>query len=141
MEDFFSLVVVVAVFAGITMLVLRINPYYRGDPRQGVLVSYSPSECIEMATAHMARAGYSIAYVGQRSATYTRPKKPNTDIGILLLLLGIIPGLLYFGLFRGTLTSTVFASPIKDGTHLIFSGDDDKAQRELFDWACENLAT
>ncbi len=69
----------------------------------------------------------------------SRPK-PNTDIGILLLLLGLIPGLLYFGLFRRTLTSTVLASPIKDGTHLIFSGDDAKAQRELFDWACENLA-
>ncbi len=135
------MVVVVAVFAGITMLVLRSNQaYYSGDPRQGVLVSYSPSECIEMATAHRAQAGYSIAHLGQRSATYTRPKKPNTDIGILLLLLGLIPGLLYFGLFRGTLTSTVLASPIKDGTHLIFSGDDAKAQRELFDWACENLA-
>ncbi len=132
----------IAVLAGVIMLVSRSNQaYYRSDPSQGVLVSYSPSECIEMATAHMARAGYSIAHVGQSSATYTRPKKPNTDIGILLLLLGIIPGLLYFGLFRGTLTSTVLASPIKNGTHLIFSRDDVKAQRELFDWACENLAT
>lgn len=141
MEDVLRIIVVVAILAGVAMLVVRNNrAYYRDDPSQGVLVNQGPAECVEMATFHMVRAGYSVAYAGETTATYTRPKKPNTDIGILLLLLGLIPGLLYFGLFRGTLTTTLVASRIKDGTHLIFSGDDAEAQRELFMWACEKLA-
>ena len=140
-NDLLRWIVAAAVLVGVVALVVRNNrAYSHYDPARGLLLSSSPKECIRRATAHMAEQGYSVAHAGDTTATYTRPKKPDTATGIFLLLFGLIPGLLYFGLFRGTATSTLVAVPDDDDeTRLIFSGDDVTAQRELFRWAHENL--
>ncbi len=87
----------------------------------------------------MVGQGYTLSRKGAASATFTRPKKPNNDIGCLLLLLGIVPELLYFGLFRGTQTTTAVATTGPLGTNLILSEDDARAQRDMSRWAPETL--
>jgi hypothetical protein len=103
-------------------------------------VDLPPSEAIEAATSYMVMRGYTVSYKGETSATFSRPKKPSNDIGCLLLLLGIIPGLLYYGLFRRTLNTSVVAVSGPAGTQLTFSGDDAAARYDLMDWAKEHAA-
>lgn len=139
-NDAWRVIAFLALVAGAAVLVVRNNRAYRRvDPGLSLVVLRKPRECIQAATAHMAQKGYSVAHVGDTSATYTRARKPNTGVGVLLLLLGLIPGLLYFGLFKGTARSTLVATPDDDRTRLIFSGDDAEAQLELYRWAKEDL--
>jgi hypothetical protein len=55
-------------------------------------------------------------------------------VGLLLLLLGIIPGLLYFGLYKGVYTISLAATPEKGGTRLVVSGDDRTGRQVLAQW-------
>lgn len=99
-----------------------------------LLLAGSPKEAVDLVMAHMAHEGFVVAHRGETGATFTRPKKPKTDTGCLLLLLGIIPGLLYFGLFKGVYTTSVVASSEGDGTRLVVSGDDYYAYDRLARW-------
>jgi hypothetical protein len=105
-----------------------------------VAVDASPQEAVDAATSYMVGRGFALSHKSENSATFTRPKKPNNDIGCLLLLIGIIPGLLYFGLFKGTATTTVLATNGPAGTQLMISGDDANAGYTLRDWAKDTLA-
>lgn len=98
-----------------------------------------PPDPLRSVVAYMVGRGFAIAYRDEGTATFTRPKKPSTDIGCLLLLLGIVPGLLYFGLFRGTQTTTLAAVPSEICTQLLVSGDDYRGRRELADWIRRTL--
>jgi hypothetical protein len=111
-------------------------------PGQGPLfLNCSPIECIDAVTGFLVQRGFAIAYRSDTAATFTRPKKADTELGCILLLLGLIPGLLYFGLFKGTLTTTVTALRSDTRTtQLVFSGDDLRTQAELTRWTRENLA-
>lgn len=100
----------------------------------GLAVAASPAEAVDAATAYMVQNGYAISHKGDTSATFTRPKKPNNDIGCLLLLLGVLPGLLYFGLSQGVYTTTIVATREPGETRLVLSGDDAKAHRDLSRW-------
>lgn len=103
--------------------------------RQPRYFAESPRECVEEATAYMVGNGFAVAQQSSATVTFTRPKKPSTDIGCLLLLLGIIPGLLYFGLFKGTYTTTLVARRGNVGTEMVVSGDDARGHRQLTEWA------
>jgi hypothetical protein len=117
------------------IVVLVITSRRRAEQEQRSLeVGVSPEEAIDVVTTHMVRNGFAIAYRGDTSVTFTRPKRANADIGCLLLLLGIIPGLLYFGLFKGTQTTTVIATHNQGRTELALSGDDRDARRDLAVW-------
>lgn len=96
-----------------------------------VFVSVPPRRCLEQAAVLMAERGFSLAASTERSLTFTRPKKANTDIGCLLLLLGVVPGLLYFGLYKGTQSTTLVAVPEGGGSRLIVTGDDKEGRRYL----------
>jgi hypothetical protein len=89
----------------------------------------------------MVQQGFAISHRNDTSATFTRRKPANTDIGCLLLLLGIVPGLLYFGLFKGTWTTTVFATTGPAETQLMISGDDRRAQTSLHRWVRAEMGT
>jgi hypothetical protein len=99
-----------------------------------LFVKEQPATSINRVVTRMAQSGYVIAYRDSTTATFTRPKKPDLDIAVLLLLLGIIPGLLYIGLYRGTATTTVVAVEGNDATQLLLSGDDYRVQAELVRW-------
>lgn len=106
-------------------------------PPSSLYVSLPPKRSMEFITSEMLREGLSIAYRDETAVTFTRAKKPNADLAILLLVLGIIPGLLYLGLFRGTATTTITAVRFGDGTQLALSGDDRNAQNHVA-WIVEN---
>lgn len=129
--------------AGLIIMVLAVGflvgvaVYMRTGSRthqDSLFVSISPQESIERISAEMVQGGYAVAHRGEMTATFTRPKKPKTDTGCLLLLLGIIPGLLYFGLFKGTYTTSVVAVRESSGTRLVISGDDYHARQRLSRW-------
>lgn len=113
----------------------------RDKPKQSAALtpSCTPEQAAARTTIYMAQRGYAIAHAGQATATFTRPKKPNLDVGILLLLLGIIPGLLYFGLFRGTQAVSLAALETQEGSEIIISGDDREGRDTLSRWIRENL--
>ncbi len=129
-------IAMVTLVVGVAVLVVRNNRAYRREqPRTDFVVVRPPAECIEGATAYMARMGYAVAHVGGKTATFVRPKKPDTGVGVVLLLLGLIPGLLYFGLFGGTYTTTLVAVPEGRGARLLLSGDDPDGRKDLYGWA------
>jgi hypothetical protein len=91
------------------VVVLGLRARSAENVRAGLLLAHPPAECIDAVMGYMVQRGFAVTYRGDTTATFTRPKKPNMDIGCLLLLLGLVPGLLYFGLYKGTLTTTVTA--------------------------------
>ena len=139
----FVLLLIVGVVVILGLRQRRRQHRAEGD-RAGLVLAHPPTECIEAVTGYMVRRGFAITYRDDTTATFTRPKKPSTDLGCLLLMLGVIPGLLYYGLFKGTLTTTVTAQRAEAGTHLMVSGDDEATRdgviRWARGWAQENLA-
>ncbi len=118
------------------VVILGLRQRHRAeDDRAGLVLAHPPTECIEAVTGYMVRRGFAITYRDDTTATFTRPKKPSTDLGWLLLMLGVIPGLLYYGLYKGTLTTTVTAQRAEAGTHLMVSGDDEATQEAVIRWA------
>ena len=100
----------------------------------------SPDKAVVEATPYMVMRGYTVSYKGETSATFVREQKPSNDIGCLLLLFGIVPGLLYYGLFRRTPSTSVVAVSGPAGTQLTFSGDDATARCDLVEWSKEHAA-
>jgi len=130
----------IIIFLFLGGFVALIRYAFREDPPDPLMVSGAPAATVDATAGFMTSRGFAISHQGETSATFTRPKKPSMETGILLLLLGIIPGLLYFGLFRGTQTTTVLAMAGPAGTTLTLSGDDTKARGDLTRWARESLA-
>jgi len=112
-----------------------------GSVDTAIAVDDSPSEAVDAVVSYMVLQGFAISHRDDTSATFTRTKGPNTDIGCLLLLLGIVPGLLYFGLYKGTWTTTVLATTGPAGTQLMISGDDRRAQTSLHRWVRSEMGT
>ncbi|MBW3591453.1 MAG: hypothetical protein KY393_06370 [Actinobacteria bacterium] len=118
------------VLAGVVVLIR-----YRKRPNtSGLFIGGPPRESIRRITARMVRDGYAIAYRDEGTATFTRSKKPDLDLTVLLLILGIIPGLLYIGLHKGVSTTTVTAIEDDGGSEIILSGDDHRALDGLARW-------
>ncbi len=111
----------------------------RPRDRTALTVNASPKESVEDVVAYMAASGYLIAFHGETSATFTRAKKADVGIGCLLLLLGVVPGLLYFALAGSTQAVSVTAMRGDVGTSLILSGDDRNGLYELRDYIRSDL--
>jgi hypothetical protein len=80
-----------------------------------IAASESPDAATERAVSYMVSLGFVLSQKTDTSATFSRRKRPNTDVGILLLLLGIVPGALYFLLAGGERRTTVEAVPAEVG--------------------------
>ena len=93
----------------------------------------SPEAATDRAVSYMVSLGFVLSQKTDTSATFSRRKRPNTDVGILLLLLGIVPGALYFLLAGGERRTTVLAVPAEGGrgARLTVSGDDPEARKLL----------
>jgi hypothetical protein len=128
-------------FLFILALVILIVYGIRRSGKTAIAVDDSPSEAVDAVVSYMVLQGFAISHRDATSATFTRRKPANTDIGCLLLLLGIVPGLLYFGLFKGTWTTTVLATTGPAGTQLMISGDDRRAQTSLHRWVRAEMGT
>jgi hypothetical protein len=131
----------ILVFFILALLILIAYWIRVGSVDTAIAVDDSPSQAVDAVVSYMVLQGFAISHRDDTSATFTRTKGPNTDIGCLLLLLGIVPGLLYFGLFKGTWTTTVLATTGAAGTQLMISGDDRRAQTSLRRWARAEIGT
>ena len=131
-QAFAALAVLVGLLVG---LIVFVRVVFRVVPPEPIVLGVPPSKAVDGVAGYMVSNGFTIAQIGETTATFVRPKKPNTDVGVLLLLLGIIPGLLYFGLFRGTQTTSIHAAAATTGTTLTLSGDDVNGRDMLERWA------
>jgi hypothetical protein len=132
---------VILVFFILALLILIAYWIRVGSVDTAIAVDDSPSEAVDAVVSYMVLQGFAISHRDDTSATFTRGKPPSTDIGCLLLLLGIVPGLLYFGLYKGTWTTTVLATTGPAGTQLMISGDDRRAQTSLHRWVRAEMGT
>ncbi len=90
--------------------------------RVQIFASCAPEECIEALATRAISKGYGNAGITRTSATFTKETGPNGCTGCLLLLLGIIPGVVYFALARGQRSLSVSASVQDEKTRLVFTG-------------------
>ncbi len=126
MDNLIGVIVLAALVAGIVV-------YFREKEAnaQRLNLSDSPRGNLDFIVGEMVKSDFTIANRDSTTATFTRPKKPNADLAIVLLILGIIPGLLYLGLYRGTATITVTAIEHNGDTQILLSGDDHRAKGSL----------
>lgn len=88
-----------------------------GDAKLSKVTSIAPKEVLSSAATYfIAKGGWEIAYQTDDTLVLRNRSGASVPMGCLLLLLGIIPGLLYFLLAKGTeSTLTIQASPQDSG--------------------------
>ncbi len=77
-----------------------------------------PETVLRQATRRYREAGWDVADTGDTAMTFTRRARPNTGVAILLLLLLIVPGVVYWFVAKRTLTTAVVAEPVPDGSEV-----------------------
>lgn len=97
-------------------------------------VPQPPSEVIAGAVAKMAARGHTVNSSSDAMVSFTRTQRADQATGCFLLLLGIIPGLLYFGMFRRTMTTTISVIGREGETLIVLSGDDIRGRKALVRW-------
>ena len=105
---------------------------------RGPLIPLSAQEALNSASSYMTRKGFTIESRSDASVTFSNRKKPSDGIGCLLLLLGIVPGVLYFALAGRQVRSTLAVIP--EGAHCRaqIGGESDPGYRHLRKW-CGSL--
>jgi hypothetical protein len=84
--------------------------------------SLSPDEAIESAERALVVAGWQVVSKRSGAATFRAETKGSCLVALLLLLIGLIPGILYLA-FRGrTMTIDVSTTPAASGTVVRFQG-------------------
>ena len=73
---------------------------------------------LRQATRRYREAGWSVRDSGDEAMTFTRRGRPNAGIAILLLLVLIVPGVVYWFVVRRTLVTTVTTLPVVDGSEV-----------------------
>ncbi|HEV2529285.1 MAG TPA: hypothetical protein VGT61_12645 [Thermomicrobiales bacterium] len=77
-----------------------------------------PETILRQATRRYREAGWQVATTSETAMTFTRRARPNTGIAILLLLVLVVPGVVYWFVAKRTLTTTVLAEPVPDGSEV-----------------------
>jgi hypothetical protein len=149
-----TLVALIAVLAALAFIMRRISPRSNQPP----LLPQVPEAAISEIVAHMARAGYIVTNSGPASATFSRHKRPDWQVIVLILVVAVISigpleqaflllllwwfvlavvlvcYLLYFPIVRPTNTTGVTALGTVFGTDIVVSGNDRKARAEVDRW-------
>ncbi len=97
-------------------------------------VSVAPAKAIEGAMMRMTSQGYSVETTYEGSITFARTEGPSIIVGLILLILGIVPGLIYFLIPRSPKHTTLIAEEVPGGSKLTLGGDDFHGQRTLREW-------
>jgi hypothetical protein len=126
-------------FIFIVLIVAALISRSRNKDTGAIAVDASPTQAVDEAVSYMVTQGLILSHKADTSATFSRPQRPKTEIGCLLLLLGIVPGVLYFALIRGTRHTSVIATSGPAGTQMVISGDDPTARGSFHRWAREVL--
>ncbi len=101
---------------------------------RGPLIPLDAQEALNSASSYMTRKGFTIESRSDASLTFSNRKRPSGDIGCLLLLLGIVPGVLYFALAGRQVRCTLTVIP--EGAHCRaqIGGESDTGYRHLRKW-------
>lgn len=103
---------------------------------QPLVSQHSPAETLAFLIQHLVIKGcvpvHESAGEGLRWATLSRRINPNFGVGCILLLLGLLPGILYFLFAGGNVQVTIMTRLRASGTgsEIILSGDDSGAKAE-----------
>lgn len=109
--------------------------YERMVWERGVLVTdTAPAQVLDLAASHMVGRGYAIESRQPNSLTFSHREEPNVPLGCFLLLLGLVPGVLYFLLAGGDRRTTLLATEEGEGCRVYVSGDAGRGQQELREW-------
>lgn len=81
-------------------------------------VPLRPESIIRQAIRRYRETGWTMKDASETAATFERRGRPNAGIVVLLLLVLIVPGVLYWVLARRTVTTTLAATAVPDGTEL-----------------------
>lgn len=120
----------IVLLAPVVRRVTRVNPVQRPDPDAGTFDA-APDEILSGLVAHMTSRRYSLDGGFGSTVTFSHRIGPNLVIGILLLLLGIIPGVLYFLLAGSTMHCGATANRTDKGTRVTVNGPDIEGMREM----------
>lgn len=100
----------------------------------GVPTGFSPASALDSAVMYMTGKGYAVESRSESTVTFTKYLPPNTFTGIVLLLLFILPGILYFILAGRTVRSTVVAIPDEESTRVKLGGEPYEGIEDLQQW-------
>jgi hypothetical protein len=102
---------------------------------QGVVITdMTPAQVLEQAATHMAGRGFDIESRLANAVNFSFREEPNLILGLVLLLLGIVPGLLYFLLAGGDRRATLLVDEQGDGCRVYVDGDASALRDELRTW-------
>ena len=102
---------------------------------QGIIITdMTPVQVIEQAATHMASRGFAIESRIGNAINFAFHEGPNAFVGLVLLLLGILPGILYFLLAGGDRRTTLLANEEGEGSRVYVSGDGGAPLDELRNW-------
>jgi MFS family permease len=80
-----------------------------------------PETILRQATRRYREAGWEVVESGDRAMTFSRRGRPNTGVAILLLLLLVVPGVVYWLRVKRTLRTTIETEPVPDGSDVTIS--------------------
>jgi hypothetical protein len=102
---------------------------------QGVVITdMTPAQVLEQAATHMASRGFAIESRLANAVNFSYRQEPNVILGLVLLLLGILPGILYFLLAGGHRRITLLVNEEGDGCRVYVDGDAGAPRDELRIW-------
>jgi hypothetical protein len=102
---------------------------------QGVVITdMTPAQVLEQAATHMASRGFAIESRLGNTMNFSFHEGPNVFVGLVLLLLGILPGILYFLLAGGDRRTTLLVNEEGEGCRVYVSGDGGAPLDELRTW-------
>jgi hypothetical protein len=104
---------------------------------QGVVVTDMTSDqVLEQAATHMASRGFAIESRQGNAINFSFREGPDAFLGVVLLLLFILPGILYFLLSGGDRRTTMLVNEESEGCRVVYiSGDGGAPLYALRDWA------
>jgi hypothetical protein len=102
---------------------------------QGVVVTDTkPAQLLDQASTYMASRGFIIEQRLGNTMNFSFHEGPNAFLGCFLLLLGLVPGILYFVLAEGDLRVTLLVNEEGEGARVYVSGDGGAPLAELRSW-------
>jgi hypothetical protein len=102
---------------------------------QGVVVTdMTPAQVLEQAATHMASRGFAIELRLGNTMNFSFHEGPNAGVGLILLLLGILPGIIYFLVAGGDRRTTLLVNEEGEGSRVYVSGDAGAPLDELRNW-------
>jgi hypothetical protein len=94
----------------------------------------TPDRVLGQAATYMASRGFAIESRQGNAMNFSHHEEPSVVLGCGLLLVGIVPGVLYFLLAGGDRRTTLLANEEGEGSRVFVSGDGGIPLEELRIW-------